>query len=246
MLRNLGIRWQILSALTLPVLVLALVAGQATYSSYRDMRQANEALDLSDAAASFTQLVTGISGERLLTVAAMAGAPDAKEQLPGVRKQIDAGVQKLRALIYKPGSSPYNDEERAILENVSRAHDTLPQIRAFADSGTATPAEVISRYDAILELDLRVPGSVGLILADKDVQKNFVRFSDLGFAIEGLSQEQLAGLSLALGKRPTLVQQQQLAAAGAAADRWQQEFQRLALTDQKQFMTTALAKVSAQ
>ena len=40
MLRNLGIRWQILSALTLPVLILALVAGQATYTSYRDMRQA--------------------------------------------------------------------------------------------------------------------------------------------------------------------------------------------------------------
>ena len=110
MLRNLGIRWQILSALALPVLVLALVASQATYASVREMREADEALDLSAAAASFTALVSGLQGERLLTMAAMAGSPDAKTQLTEVRGKIDDGIQQLRARIYSPdGNQPFSD-----------------------------------------------------------------------------------------------------------------------------------------
>jgi hypothetical protein len=246
MLRNLGIRWQILSALALPVLVLALVASQATYASVRDMREADEALDLSSAAAQFTALVSGIQGERLLTAAAMAGSPDAKAQLVDVRKRIDGGVQQLRALIYQPNDDPFNDEERAVLENVSAAHDTLPEVRELADSGKATPAQVAARYSEIVELDIRVPGSVGLLLSDGELRKNFERFSQVMFAIESLSQEQLVGLQLALSERPTLAQQQEFAAAGASADEWLAEFARSALPEQKAFLAGALEKVEAQ
>ncbi len=73
MLRNLGIRWQILSALALPVLVLGLISSQVTYQALLDMRQASESRELAQSAGDFADLVGGLQAERALSVAVIRG-----------------------------------------------------------------------------------------------------------------------------------------------------------------------------
>src|SRR3954452_23552799 len=100
MLRNLGIRWQILSALALPVLVLGLISTQVTYQALLDMRDASQARELAEAAGGFADLVGGLQTERAATVAMLGNQPGAAKQLKTVRAAVDVGLARIRSDVY--------------------------------------------------------------------------------------------------------------------------------------------------
>ena len=250
MLRNLGIRWQILSALALPVLVLALVAGQATYASVREMREADEALDLSAAAASFTALVTGLQGERLLTAGRHGRLARTRQaQLEG-RPRPDRRRRPAAPRADLPAERPAVQRRgaRRSSSSVSAAHDTLPEIRELADSGKATPAQVVARYDEIIELDLRVPRP-GRPAARRtsEVQQELRALLRADASRSSRCRRSSSRASSSRCRNaPRWSSSRSSPPPGASADEWLAEFDRSALPEQKAFLAGALEKVEAQ
>jgi signal transduction histidine kinase len=213
MLRNLGIRWQILSALALPVLVLGLISTQVTYQALLDMREASQSRELAKAAGGFADLVGGLQTERVLSVSTLLGQPGAEQKLKAVRSAVDQGLAQVRTQVYSRSSS---DQVKAILARSASGHAELPALRGEIDSGKLAAPEIITRYSQVISGDLAVPFDLASTMRNQDAADNFYQFSELSQAAEALAQEQLVGTSVILSGKVDTAGQRALGADVAA------------------------------
>src|SRR3982751_718497 len=141
MLRNLGIRWQILSALAPPGLVLGLIPSQVTYTALVDMRDASQSRELSQAAGGFADLVQGLQSERALSVAVLNGQSAARTQLKTTRAAVDQGLDTIRTQVY--GNS-FSQAARQVFSQAALSHAELTALRADVDSGSVESRATIN------------------------------------------------------------------------------------------------------
>ena len=243
MLRNLGIRWQILSALALPVLVLGLISSQVTYQALVDMREASQSRELSQAAGGFADLVGGLQAERALSVATLIGRPGAQAQLKTVRAAVDQGLATVRARVYSDSSS---DALKQILARSATGHAGLAALRTEVDGGKVLPRAVVTRYSQVIAADVAVPSDLANTFRSQDVATNFQEFAELSVAGEALSQEQLVGAAAILSGKADVSDQRALGADQAAGAQALANFRRIAQGAQLTGLETALAAKTAR
>jgi signal transduction histidine kinase len=243
MLRNLGIRWQILSALALPVLVLGLISSQVTYQALLDMREASQARELAQAADGFADLVGGLQTERALSVSVVIGQPGASKQLKVVRAAVDQGLASVRTRIYSGSNS---DAVKQILARSASGHNALAAIRADVDAGTVETRAVVSRYSDVIVADVEVPSDLASTLKSQDSAVNFQQFAQISRAGEALAQEQLIGATAIMNGKADTVDQRELGAQEAAGVLALDAFRRSAQPEQLAALKAALAVPAAR
>jgi signal transduction histidine kinase len=243
MLRNLGIRWQILSALALPVLVLGLISSQVTYQALVDMREANQSRDLAQAAGGFADLVGGLQAERALSVATVLGQTGAQTQLKTVRVAVDEGLAAIRSRVYSDSSS---DAVKAVLARSASAHASLSALRSEVDTGKVQSRAIVARYSAVIVVDVEVPADLASTLRSQKAAANFQQFAQLSRAGEALAQEQLVGATAIMNGRADTVDQRELGAVEAAGQLALDAFARSASAAQQKALKAALAAPAAR
>ena len=243
MLRNLGIRWQILSALALPVLVLGLISSQVTYQALVDMREASQSRELARAAGGFADLVGGLQAERALSVAVVLGQPGADKQLKSVRAAVDQGLAAIRTRVYADSSSA---AVRVVLARSAVGHTSLPSLRTAVDSGKLPPRDVVTRYSQVIAADVAVPSDLAETFRTQEAATNFQQFAELSVAGEALAQEQLVGTTAILSGKANTADQRALGAVVIAGQQALATFNRTAQAEQKAALQQALGAKAAR
>ncbi|HST86000.1 MAG TPA: nitrate- and nitrite sensing domain-containing protein [Kineosporiaceae bacterium] len=243
MLRNLGIRWQILSALALPVLVLGLISSQVTYQALVDMRQASQARELAQAADGFADLVGGLQTERALSVSVVLDQAGAAKQLKVVRAAVDQGLAAVRTRIYSGSNS---DAVKQVLARSASGHNGLTALRAAVDAGTVDSRAVVSRYSDVIVADVEVPSDLASTLRSQDSAVNFQQFAQISRAGEALAQEQLIGATAIMNGKADTVDQRELGAQEAAGELALNAFRRSGTAAQLAALKAALAAPTAR
>ncbi|MGP4021972.1 nitrate- and nitrite sensing domain-containing protein [Actinomadura sp. 3N407] len=103
-------------------------------------------------------LVNQLQAERSLSVVALStGDAEAKQKLGGQRKRVSAVEASFRRTALSPEARDAAEPEtKQRLAVAIKALDTLPELRAQVDSGSAEPLEVINSYSAVLDEVIKV------------------------------------------------------------------------------------------
>ena len=237
MLRNLGIRWQILSALALPVLVLGLISAQVTRDSLADMDDAGKSRDLARAAGAFADLASSLQAERALSVGALLDQSAAKADLAAARQKVDQQLTALGSV----RSDVAGTGQDAVFSRSEAAHRALPGLRAQVDGGDAKLGDVITGYSAVIAPDVAGPADLTVVSPDATTRASFEQFALLGQAGEAMAQEQLVGIAVLRDERVVVVNQRALAAAQALWTSTLDTFRRQSAPEQRQALDGALA-----
>jgi signal transduction histidine kinase len=245
MLRNLGIRWQILSALALPVLVLGLISSQVTYQALVDMRAASQSRELAQAGNGFAVLIDALGNERALTEQMLLGVPGAQAKVKAARVTVDSQLTVIRHQVYE-GNTPNNTAVQQVLARLASEHALIPAIRSDADGGKVAARAIIARYSLVIQADVQVPFDLGATISDQDQAANFRAFGNLGTAIEALAEEQLTGAAAITSGKPSTTDQRDLGSAEATNGEALDSFLRTAPAAQQLALSTALAKPAAR
>jgi signal transduction histidine kinase len=249
MLRNLGIRWQILSALALPVVVLGLISAQVTYEAQADMRDAKESRELAQAAGGYADLVSALQAERAASVYKLIGQAGVTPSLTDARALVDKDLAGLTT-----ASGDASEAEQKVFGRAAAGHGRLTALRQRVDSiqpsdGTSildpkqskAISQVVADYSTVIAADVAGPADLAPTFADPEAGANFEHFAQLGQAGEALSHEQLVG-AIAIGShRVEVAGQRVLAADQARASDAIDAFVRQAPADQQTALTQALA-----
>src|SRR6187549_2724974 len=238
MLRNLGIRWQILSALALPVLVLGLISSQVTYQALVDMREASQSRQLAEAAGGFADLVQGLQAERALSVAVLQKQAGASDQLKTTRAAVDQGLASIRTRVY---DGSFSSAAKLVFSRAAVSHAELTPLRSEVDAGTVESRAAVNRYSRVIDTDIEVPSDLAGTLHSDAIAANFQQFSQLSRAGEALAQEQLIGNSAISHGTADTVDQRDLGAQVAAGQLALTAFRRSATSQQGSALEKALA-----
>jgi anti-sigma regulatory factor (Ser/Thr protein kinase) len=227
MLRNLGIRGQVLAALALPVLVLMLVGGLLIRHAATERAGAGETLELTQASSALGGLVDGLAAERLASVDRLEHRRGGTTALKTARTAVDLGLSDLRARIASPRLTD-DAAVRAVLQRSVQAHLTLGALRSGVDGGKLGPGDVAGRYASIIAADLSASGDLAVTGLSGEPAQAVTSSGLLRTASEAAAQEQLTGLEILRAGRATSEQQRAL---GAAVERQNAMLARFAAQD---------------
>ncbi len=177
MLRSFGIRSKILAVLALPVLVLALAASVIATTAVRDATKARQIEALTEQAGSLVDLVRGLGTERALTVASLAGNPEAAAQLAPVRAAIDEAMASVDQNNTALDLSSLDEASQAGYAAAAAANDTLPELRRQVDGGVLTPETALLRYTEVIKADIGVPAAIADGVDDRQLAAQLRAYS---------------------------------------------------------------------
>jgi signal transduction histidine kinase len=245
MLRNVGVRGQILGALALPLLLVAVLTGQITWQAVLDMRDAREALRLAQAADDVARLITAMQAERLETAQALDGQASAAQRVAHARQATDQVLATVRTKVFSSGGA--SAANRALLRRASTGHGALTKIRAEVNeqlrtgSSAAEINDIVEDYGEVVDIDVDLPGELAAGLRDKDLSATLIGYTSLAQALEALSKEQLIGAWILSTGVATADQQQRLGAAAQAHEENLGDFRRLTLPGRQAQLDRAMS-----
>jgi signal transduction histidine kinase len=243
MLRNLGIRWQILSALALPVLVLGLISSQVTYQALVDMREASQSREYAEAAGSYEDVVAALQSERALSVDVVLKRAGVQKLLTVARTTVDSRLADLRAQVAGDSTS---DQVKQLFDSSARAHNQLTALRADLDGGRMEQSGVVSRYTEVIDADVDMPTDLAVATRSQATAVNLQHYGQLARATEALAREQLAGTAAILSGRTVLDDRLELGTQVAASTQALATFRRTAPADQQAALKKALVAPAAR
>jgi signal transduction histidine kinase len=258
MLRNLGIRWKVLTALALPVIVLAGAGAVITGSALDTTRSAQESQVVSDAGGDLATALEWIDAERLLSVEALRGDQFAQAELDQARSGTDNALNALNSALQwngsgfpgmLPGSSDVLDTAQQDLREIGVA---VRQARSDTDirlSSVAATVEdqrvVLDSYTTAAMSAAMLPATVAGDLSDRSLANQLDSMAALTSASEAMSRMQLAGLTVIRGGTDRSLGQQDLAVASTDMAAAFDDFRSVANSTERQALTDLTASESA-
>ena len=231
MLRNLGIRWQILAVLALPLLVTLSGAGVIARQSLAEVSQARGVEQISSSGAVFTRLVDALQRERATSAAAAAYDESATAALPEARLATDRAATAVRALLQ--GSEDLFGDQAGVAVRAALAADGVrAKLRASFDTGGTEVGTVVDGYNAILLPDAALPEALAQPLLDRVEAGHLQTTSTLLQLVDAVSRMQLAGHQLITGDLFVEQAHAALSTGRADADRLTAAFRRQATPEQ--------------
>lgn len=192
MLRNLGIRSKILATLSIPVLLLFVVAGVLIRDANHKREVAKSYQNALDANGSFTQLIAAVQAERSLSLAVLSGDVTQQAALKQVRSGISTGLNGLKnsdSASEGVDSGVNTEAVQQIWKQLQQFNQNLVTIRKQVDTRTTTADKVNESYSQAVGSILRIPDAMRQSFPVTSMQHALGTVSADEYAIEAVMQE---------------------------------------------------------
>lgn len=205
MLRRLGIRGKVLAALSVPVLVLFVLAGTVSWQSVSEVRTARAVTELLGALDSARALTVTLQTERAATLALVAAQPEdraaAAAELGTVRAKTDAailGAQRAAEATNLDVLDPLVDRAVTGLRDQLAELDTL---RRAVDTGSVELEPAFIGYSLVVDRVASFPQLVADVLDDRPLAGIVTTQTEVMQLVEDYRQEQSLGAAVLDGNR---------------------------------------------
>ncbi|MDO8122312.1 nitrate- and nitrite sensing domain-containing protein [Isoptericola sp. b490] len=209
MFRRFGIRGKILAALSVPVLVLFVLAGALSFQAVNEARTARASKDLVDTLALSRQLTSALQDERALSDRLFGPSKGTVRpgQLESQRKTTDAAIKRLSTSIDALDKEALDSAVGGALETVSSQLGILDSARSLVDAGQVALTTVDNTYASLLHAIASLPKTVAEAIGDRPLAKIISTNADVSLLIEGYRHELVLGQEVLAGERSAALEQ---------------------------------------
>ncbi len=219
MLRRLGIRGKVLAALSVPVLVLFLLAGVLSWQSVRQAQTSHTVTSLLTGLEESRQVAFALQPERR---AAMALIPDVltpdptlaaadltalldteRANVQSTRQESAAAIQDYYTVIDRVATETLDPKVDAEIQLLHQSLNTLGALRERVDSPTAPPPVSVAQkdYSTIIDNVIAFPARVAAALDDRELAAILSAHSLVTSTVDHYSREMALGSELLTAAR---------------------------------------------
>ena len=219
MLRRLGIRGKVLAALSVPVLVLFLLAGALSWQSVRQAQTSHTVTSLLTGLEESRQVAFALQPERR---AAMALVPDVltpdptltaadltalldteRANVQSTRQESAAAIQDFYTVVDRVATETLDPKVDAEIQRLRDSLNTLGALRERVDSPTAPPPVVTTQkdYSTIIDNVIAFPARVAAALDDRELAAILSAHSLVTSTVDHYSREMALGSELLTAAR---------------------------------------------
>ena len=220
MLRRLGIRGKVLAALSVPVLVLFLLAGIVSWQSIQDVQTRRAAQDVLSSLEYSRQIVGAMQDERDASLPLFGPnggslTPDGLEQL---RDATDTAIQRFENVAAKIDFEALDPSVQATFEDFEKQLGTLSSVRRYVDERQVALPTVDAGFGNAITSAVEFPVSVGDRIDDRDLGRILRVQGDLAKLGEMYAHERAVGLEVIQSPQDYLSEIEELTEEIKAAD----------------------------
>ncbi|NTW41155.1 MAG: sensor histidine kinase, partial [Cellulomonadaceae bacterium] len=212
MLRRLGIRGKVLAALSVPVLVLVMLAGLVSWQAVQQAREVNSVRNLISTFVDLTNVATAYQDERGSAVALVAKGRSIAMQgaYNDSRVATDAAVATATASLLAASEAGLPSELDAKVTALLNQFDTIANVRARIDDRDLVATEetasqtinaVMTGYERIITLTQQFPVDVADTIQDRNLAQVLAATAAVPTLIETYAQEEMYGVVVLDGTR---------------------------------------------
>ncbi len=201
MLRRLGIRGKVLAALSVPVLVLFVLAGVVSLGSIREAQTARTATTMLTALQESRDVVTAMQAERRSALAYAAGNTSVEAEIESSRKVTDDAIKAFDRAIERVDLGALDPSVSNAVADVRAVFDTLGGIRERADTPGTTISGVFNGYARAIDDTILFTTAVADGLDDRRLAAIIAANGLVTAMVEGYNGEQALGAVVIDGSR---------------------------------------------
>jgi hypothetical protein len=169
MLRRLGVRGKILATLAVPIFVLAMVAVWISWTSYQDMRAAQQTSDLIASLEAQDRAGTAFAAERALNIAVSLGIPGSKGQLEAAQAETDAALDARDAILLTLETDALDPTVGAAVRRMLNDRGPVDRLQGQVIQGVVPVADASGRYNELIQNALELPRVLAATTGDRDL-----------------------------------------------------------------------------
>src|SRR5690554_1120631 len=196
MLRRLGIRGKVLAALSVPVLVLFLLAGLLSWQALQDVRSTRAVQDVLDALEQSRLLAQAIQDERAASIeflGPLRQAALATTDIEAVREATATALSRYRRAAREVDMESLDATTREAFAALDAQLGVLSSARSFVNAGQVAMLTVDRSYSSIAEIVSGFSGQVAATLGDRRLAAILDTSSYVTRLIEAYEHEQALG-----------------------------------------------------
>jgi hypothetical protein len=198
MLRRLGIRGKILAALSVPVLVLFVLAGLTSWQSIQDVRTTRATQQVLEALESSQLVVRAIQDEREGALPLFGPRPEVGGNVEELRAVTDRAYTRYLAAVSRIDLDALDPTAGQQFASMEASMGRLNSARTFVD-GRQVPMLTIDRsYSVILETLSALPQTIADTLNDRELASIMTTMSGVTRLIEAYEHEKALGRAILL------------------------------------------------
>ncbi len=203
MFRRLGIRGKILAALSVPVLVLFLLAGFLSWQAVQDARSTRAVKGVVSTLEVVRALSTALQDERSYSVRLFGptGASVIAGQLDSSRTKVDTTIARFDTAVAGLDVAVLDPSVASAFATYRSQLGILDSARSLVDGGQVALTTVDSSYASLLRATAELPKSVADGVDDRELAKMLATNADVALLIEGYRHESALGRELLAGDR---------------------------------------------
>ncbi len=203
MLRRLGIRGKVLAALSVPVLVLFLLATVVSWQSIQDVQTRRATQDVIKALEYAGELVTALQDERAAALPLMGeqgNAEDAQSQgrYEDATASTDAALARFKTMAAKIDFAALDAQVKADFTSFGKQLDWIDTPRTYVAAGQTPVGTVDRSYQDGLETMIKFRGTIAAGIDDRRVARLLTFESNATELIEAYRHEQALGREVIL------------------------------------------------
>lgn len=192
-----GIQAKLLGVLSVPLLVLVLVAALVSVQAFSEARRAGNVKTLATSASTFGRLISHLQAERALSVRSIGTSHQAirsAAQLPAVHASVDGDLAATATLIADIDFTVLSAETRFAVAAIPKTREALRDARVAVSEGKSNRNAIGVAYSVIIANKLQILMRLAHSLADRNLGQRIKAFTDLGAAAEMAVRERDLGL----------------------------------------------------
>ena len=195
MLRRLGIRGKVLAALSVPVLVLFMMAGLLSWQSIERAQTARTVTSLLAALQDSRELALALELERALSMSLVRGSLADPAELETARADVN---QAIGSTFHAINAVELDDLSPRVVDEVGRLRDRLDQLESIRSrvevSSPAPPmTSVESDYSTVIDAVIEFPKRVGDVLDDRPLAAILSAHAEVTATADHYRREQALG-----------------------------------------------------
>ena len=203
MLRRLGIRGKVLAALSVPVLVLFLLAGLISMQSVDEARTARTVTSMLGVLQSSRVVVTALEAEQLAGVpySNKDGSLDVRSAVETTRATTDEAITGLNRTIAEIDFDTLDPAVFGVVRAATGLLDTVGDVRGRVDSQNVPTASIVENYGRLIESTAEFPANVADQLDDRRLAAIVSAHATVTVTGAAYAKEQVRGAAILSGDR---------------------------------------------
>lgn len=193
MLRRLGIRGKVLAALSVPVLVLFVLAGVVSLDAVQAAQTSRTMTSLLTAAQESREVATALQDERSVSLRYLAGDDSLREQVDSTRAQTTESLQAFRRAVDRVNFAALDPSVELAIGDMYASLSRLDDVRSRVESRAVGVRPVLNDYSRNIDAVVVLPQRLADGLDDRRLAQILAAHTEVSALAEAYLEEQVLG-----------------------------------------------------